>query len=589
MHILEYFMWGYQPHFRIGVKVAAERIFQQLDPKLIPKVFLVGILVEERADRHPVCLEPEDCGYAPNSFHEVLEQAKSIEAIDEERHIFHSHPGVQENHDRRRKIKAIKTAVEQVINRHDYYNELASFCSWPVLVEGFQVLVVLQFERNLFESHYSLLKDKFDRMHIETSLLNATVNEFLGMCSKALTQSNPGASFSFSDRNDDEVIRVAGRRFMYTPACAGANLDGLHGLFEACNAISSMRYEGAEGLGRMIIARKNHPNVEQTLVLASPVRLQEYRAVRKLLEMSSGEISLLCDSAYIIGFGRVVGLHDQRAEDLFTIIFTKHYTWELVYSEHILMRVTYGQPQLPRSLVDREKFFVDTKRIFKNITDKQLTKLWGNLVEATTQKHGTMIVVSTGASKEAQRLAKQSTIIEPLQLAPHQVKMLTAIDGAILVDLDSTCYALGVILDGLASKKGTPSRGARYNSAIRYVETTEYPCIAIVVSEDGTVDIVPDLMPQIRLSLITKTIETLRQLAEEDEYEHKKYSQAMNWLDSHRFYLVPSICEEVNALKQTIEDKHSCLNQDNYIRIVYPDFIPNDEMNESYFLNDEVD
>jgi DNA integrity scanning protein DisA with diadenylate cyclase activity len=73
--------------------------------------------------------------------------------------------------------------------------------------------------------------------------------------------------------------------------------------------------------------------------------------------------------------------------------------------------------------------------------------------------------------------------------------MITAIDGAVLIDPTTTCYAIGVILDGLASNKGTPSRGARYNSAIRYVETCKYPCLAIIVSEDGSIDLVPDLMP----------------------------------------------------------------------------------------------
>jgi hypothetical protein len=47
-----------------------------------------------------------------------------------------------------------------------------------------------------------------------------------------------------------------------------------------------------------------------------------------------------------------------------------------------------------------------------------------------------------------------------------------------------------VILDGKASGRGTSTRGARYNSAIRYVETSPYPCLAIVVSEDGMVNII---------------------------------------------------------------------------------------------------
>lgn len=32
------------------------------------------------------------------------------------------------------------------------------------------------------------------------------------------------------------------------------------------------------------------------------------------------------------------------------------------------------------------------------------------------------------------------------------------------------CYAIGVILDGVISKEADASRGARYNSALRYIE-----------------------------------------------------------------------------------------------------------------------
>ena len=50
---------------------------------------------------------------------------------------------------------------------------------------------------------------------------------------------------------------------------------------------------------------------------------------------------------------------------------------------------------------------------------------------------------------------------------------------------------MGVILDGKSRpNRGTPTRGARYNSAVRYVESSPYPCLAVVVSEDGMVDIV---------------------------------------------------------------------------------------------------
>ena len=47
-----------------------------------------------------------------------------------------------------------------------------------------------------------------------------------------------------------------------------------------------------------------------------------------------------------------------------------------------------------------------------------------------------------------------------------------------------------MILDGRASGRGDSARGARYNSALRYVESSDHPCLAVVVSEDGLVDVI---------------------------------------------------------------------------------------------------
>ena len=585
MHTIRLFMWGYQAHFQISARVGAKSIFNKLDKNLKPNVFLVGILFEDRQSSYPVCVEPENCGYDPDLFSDVKKQAQHLEAIDEERFLLHSHPIAQKNHERRLKLRALKNAIQGVINREDEYRGLVSFCSWPVLVQGYMVCTALQFERDAFNSHYSLVKNRVDDGYaISTSLLDATISEYLDRSSNALTKPDPGSGLDILDRDHDEIIRAAGNRLMYTPAGAGGEFEGLHGLFHACNTISSLRYEGAEGIGKMLIARRGHPNIEIIITLSSPVPMRDYRAVRKLLEMSLNEISLLSDSGYIYGLGRLVGSYDQKAEDLFLINFTKHYTWELLHVDHVMMRVAYGQPQLPRMQIDKEKFKKDIRRIFGDIESKKIEGLWELVVEATQQKHGTMVVVSIMAHKEAERLEKQCTMIEPVQLTPQIMRMITAIDGAVLMDLNSTCYAIGVILDGIASQKGTSSRGARYNSAIRYVETSQYPCIAIVVSADGSIDLVPDLMPQIPRSEISEALSKLRNLRDAKSVNVKEFNKVMSWLSDHRFYILPEVCDEINSLKREVE---VLVDNDATFRIVYLDFIPNEEMNDSYFLRTE--
>ncbi|MBL1822865.1 hypothetical protein ELE64_33570, partial [Klebsiella pneumoniae] len=70
---------------------------------------------------------------------------------------------------------------------------------------------------------------------------------------------------------------------------------------------------------------------------------------------------------------------------------------------------------------------------------------------------------------------------------------VSGIDGTILLDPAGLCHAIGIILDGEATDECTPSRGSRYNSGVRYVQTSGTRRLAIVVSDDRTVDIIPQI------------------------------------------------------------------------------------------------
>ena len=104
------------------------------------------------------------------------------------------------------------------------------------------------------------------------------------------------------------------------------------------------------------------------------------------------------------------------------------------------------------------------------------------------------MVISANASKEASRLANDSTQISPIQLNGTNIAKLSSIDGAILANEQGVCYSIGVILDGSATTKGSSTRGARYNSSIRYCEEQLRKgtnVIVIVISDDGMVNIFP--------------------------------------------------------------------------------------------------
>jgi DNA integrity scanning protein DisA with diadenylate cyclase activity len=572
-------MWKHQAHFRISAQTAAEGIFHLLDPNLEPKVFLVGMLEDDRRGSQLFCFDPEDCGYERSLFSEVKRQAQVLEGTDQEQGPFNPVDEVQNGHAPRLRLGVLRKALQEALCHQDRDRGVDSFCCWPVIVRDYVVFAVLQLNRRVLDSCYALAKDQIDGKY--TSLLDATIHEYLDGCSEALKNPNPGSEDHGFSRDPEEIVRAAGRRFMHTPALVGGEIEGLHGLFDACNMISSLRYEGAEGVGRMLIARRGHPNIRERLRLSRPIRITDCRAVRKLLEISSGEssLSLLCDSACIYGFGEFVGPYDAQREDLFVINFTKHYTWSLEHAERALIRVTYGQPRLSQMQIEEEKFKRDLRRIFDDIDPSTAERLWSLILEATKQKHGTTVVVSSEASKEAARLENQCTQIEPVQLRPEIMRMVTAIDGAVMIDPNATCYAIGVILDGVASQKGNAARGARYNSAIRYVEGKDR-VLAIVVSEDGSIDLIPDLMPQIPRSAITQSVSKLRAIRDTGIINFEEFRKVMDWLSEHRFYLMRDVCEEVNLLRRDIEER---FERDTAVRIAYDDLLPNDEMNESYF------
>jgi len=206
----------------------------------------------------------------------------------------------------------------------------------------------------------------------------------------------------------------------------------------------------------------------------------------------SDKLSLHTDSEKIYSLARFKDTVIE-GEDIFFINIIGHHHWSVKYQAETLMLVKYGVPYLPKPKLNEQKLREDIPRIFETSQNavENIIKL---AREAEKEKHGTMLLITEHAKEESIRLKNQSTTISPLQLSPGLLKSLTPVDGAIILSPNCTCYAFGVILDGLATNSGDPTRGARYNSAIRYINTTNCASFAIVFSEDGCIDFIPDLM-----------------------------------------------------------------------------------------------
>jgi hypothetical protein len=590
MNTVNYFMWGYQTHFCFNAEIEARRLLSRLDTRFHhcePKVYLVGRQIDPQKGFHPICTVPDESPYQPETFAGLDALAAEYQAADPENNVFHSLDVAHENAQRAIRMRALVGAVMRKIQAVTDNDEVLTRISWPTKVDNYLVMMVLQLSRPIFDSHNSLTRDFIQERttvtyHRAPSLLSAVIDEFMQACATFLHRPNPGAGFRIIEE-DEELLRRAAKELMYGPAWSGGNHHGLHGLFEACNAISTLKYEGKEGVGRLVIARPEHKALRVDLQLLSPVPLRDYGAVRKLLQLATGDQCLLCDSAEIYGIGAVLDTYDPNDENLFVIRFTKNFMWDLSHAGKPLMYMRYGEPQARVAGFPSGLFMRDLPRIFKGITTEQSERLCTLARALAAQSHGAMLVVSSDAAGEAARLANQATCLRPVPLTEALISRSTLIDGAVLVDLDGICHAIGVILDGRAHRHCTPSRGARYNSAIRYAYGRS-DCMVVVKSEDGMVNLFPALRAQISRAELNAQLDRLRAQESARGADGTELNQVMHWLSDHRFYLSADQCVEVHRI---YEEAGKHLSSEAW-RIGYDQFEPDEEMNDSYFLPDEA-
>lgn len=582
------FLWLFQPQ----VVAKAQKVFNILDNKLNPNAFLVGIPAEDSADGTLICLEPaDDCGYQPEFFSGVMELADQLDLEEEEKRQFGS--PAKEN-DQKRKIpgEAIQRGILKILFESDRERDVISYCSLPTTIGEHKVCCVLQLDAKGFNEHYSLRERWVMSTRLPGSLIDSAAVEFLKVCSKALREHNAGIDLDALGREPEEILRAAGRELSFRAAYAG------HGpmpkVFDVLNIISSKNHEGEKAGGEMLLITPEHPDTQVPVAFQEWVTLRDHDAARKILEMAQtrnvletneeNKFYLLCTGDSIYGIGRLNKDYERDFSEIYIVRFTGHYSWELelLNDSKVMMEVHYGHPSLPKKRIDKEVFRDHVERIFTT-TEPDVDALWWIVETAAEQKHGTMITISSNAKNEAQRLAGQSTLINPTLINESSILlMLTSIDGAVLVDPTGTGHAVGVILDGMAGAgKGTRARGSRYNSAIKYIDSAEDECLIVVISEDGMIDLVPKLMPRICRSEIDEQVEKVREAINAEVVNKKQYYRAMDWLNAHRFYLSGAVCDELNNIKEATKER--LLKAKESVRTPL-DFKPNADMNDSYFL-----
>jgi len=500
---IDHFIWGYQENFRVIHETHAKSLFQLLDKRLEPKVFLVGVLVDDYDDRYPACVEPENNFWIlSESFNNILEQSKHFVKTYPESNILQSHHLAQQWQDECLFKRSIRDALYAVINQSPQRpGGIRYYLSYPVKINGYMVSLAIGLQEIVIQAYHNLLISQvniheYRSFKVPTSLIDAVIDKYLENAAEELLKPDPGCDLS-GGKSPDEILRSAGN---YLMGGIGAKVDIFMNqegyeylLFDAINKITSLKYEQAVSYGKLVLAKKEHPSLKKTLTFSDPIAIKNHRAVRKLLELASKDLAIHMNAKEIWGLVSVEN-YSGDAEDLYEVVILGYHYWTLNHAGNILMRVQNGLPSLPIPIVDENQLRTDISRIFNNIACENVELLISLILSAEKEKHGTTLIISHNAEKESQRLNNHAFTLHPVSLTPELLKQLTPIDGAVLLTPDGTCHAIGVILDGLATEKGDKTRGARYNSAVRYINPQKTPCMAIVFSVDGGISIIiPDL------------------------------------------------------------------------------------------------
>jgi len=480
--------------FREGFQAAALRVLGRLPGALAPTTFVLGIPAPGNPSRQ-VRVAPADAPFG-TVLPRIAERIAEIErSVAGQGSAPHAGERVERGHRARPDLglgraELVVAAAAEVLREHGRRSDRLSFCAGAVRMLGHYVVPVLQVRREAYAALPALRSDARGLGHGVHGFADAVIAEILREAEEELHKPRPGKSLYWLDQ--DVVARAAGTALLFEAAAAGHQVSDAHALLDRLNVISATRYERRVGRGRIVIARPDHPAVRSKLRLATPIPLGEPQWTRKMLEMASDGIALLSDSAHVLGLGIVSDDYDPAAEDLFVVEFVDHYKWELSHASTVLMRVEYGVPGLAHPPLHRAQLGAVLARVFPDTPVEVDKRLWRIVETAMEQPHGTMIVVTERAGEEAARLASQCTRIEPVVLGEEMIRRVTAIDGAVLLDAEGRCHAVGAILDGRATADGRPARGARYNSALRYVNDAGSPTLAVVISEDGRVDVLPE-------------------------------------------------------------------------------------------------
>ena len=578
------FMWGYQHHFR-NIEYLMNDVLRTLGvTKFQAECLLVGVRIPERQNHNDVCIEPEDGKWDIHIFSDLLNCTEIEISNHPSRNIFYTDEQSMRDKPENIRRDSIRLAVQKAMRAYDSEHCVQSFVGGPVPVSNHYVTTVIQLPDALFEYFRPLQKPVVRdsrRFTGDASLIHAAIREVLSAAYDELLRPDAGQGHvAQMSRSSGEIAQRAALSFMRTPGMAIRDRNWWDvELFERFNRISSLMYEGTRGVGQLLLVKPEDDTVDFLIKLSKPVPFDQHRWSRKVLQLASSGTPLIANCKEILGLGHVAaGIDPWESQNVFQIDFLDHYHWRLSCGDEVMLISRYSVPSLPQDIFPHDLILDTYQRLSPNSCTKDIDR-FADLVEtAAGQRHGSMLVVAEDAASEAHRLQGEGTRIEPAELTPDLYRQVSNIDGAVIMDLHGHCHAIGVILDGQSGPECTPSRGARYNSAVRYINSSKRSRLAVVISDDRTLDFVPPLRCRIRRSALESAISELEAATSDN------YHSSINWLYSNRFYLNQRQCDRVNEALERIRQEPMKTGE---IRRVWSKFLPDPYFNESYYESED--
>lgn len=565
--VIDQFMWSFQQHFRHGVEYGTKIALSRIGLPEEARAVLVGFATTDDA-RHRVCIEPEDGPLNTGHLAAVSERTLELLRTDPESKVVYSHAELDAQRSLELFHRRRADAVVEAIDASGVFNSLTFFASDSAPIGSYEVHTCVGVPAKEFDLLPALDGPIVDRIYVGRSLQHEVIAECLRRSDRALY--SPDTRRGLIDLGPTEnIIQAAAVRLTDGMVCRAGGIPT--DLFHAVNEFTSLSYERAAAGGHLTIV--NHRAVEDRarVRFLRPVSLHDSRIVRKLLELSNESTPVITDGRYAYGLG--VREPGPRVAE---ISVRDRAEWELGAGSETLMRVSYGQAKLPRPPLTRAKFDEIAQRTLGSVDSG---RIWPIVEAARSSGHGTILVVTNNPEQEAIRLGGQALPVQPEWLDAEDTARFGLVDGAILLGPDGRCHAFGVILDGTATGHGDPARGSRLNSAVRYQKTLP-DTVLVVISDDGPVDLVPNLRPKVHRDQIEAAVEAFCDACEADPPDGEEFARTHDQVEKLAFYLNEDQCRRINHAYE--KEMRRRLEAGGIA--AYPSPLrPHPEMDESYF------